>query len=303
MPSACYVCREGPKKPWQSLSTVRGCQNCLRSLEPISILSNDLPLPELWPVLDYQENNAPNNGYHSDTHGRMQCVSCHAIFCSKACKDVHNERMGACCNCTLSVNAVIHALHVDQNLSGGGTDDEVIELQPATILATRAYVNVLHRYRASGELTSGPLECLCGSANDMSPLELGYEEEEVDESTQIPVTIRYTLRSAYEAMCDALCTTDKEKQYLPLEFFHRLAAVAARNGFAIKTRSPFRAYHAALLRAVGGRGTDRHVEMMKQVATALGSKDGTLHRDMDRKVEERVCLDRCRLLWTSIYSY
>jgi hypothetical protein len=196
--------------------------------------------------------------------------------------------MGSCCDCTSSANAVVHALHADKNLSGGDSDDGMIELQAAVILATRVYVFLLHRYRSSGENDLGPFEGICGSAEDITPLELGCENEELDDSTENPVARQYTLRSAYKSMCDVLILSEEEEKHFTLEFFHRLAAIAARNGFAIKTQSPFRAYHAALLRAAGGRGTDSHVEMMKQVATALGSKNGTLHRDMDRQVEERV---------------
>jgi hypothetical protein len=80
----------------------------------------------------------------------------------------------------------------------------------------------------------------------------------------------------------------EDRHVLSLEFFHRLAAISARNGFAVTPQSSFRAYHAALLRAAGGRGTDCHNEIMRQVAMALGSKDGALSRDMDRQVEEKV---------------
>lgn len=191
--------------------------------------------------------------------------------------------MGNCCDSTCAVNAVVHALHpsrVDE--SDGDSDAESFDLQPAVILATRMFVALSHRYRTSGECGLGPFDGLCGSANDVTPLELGLEQILHDG------TPSYNLNTAYKTICDVLATTDEEMKHFSLEMFERLAAIAARNGFAVKTQSPFRTYHASLLRTSGGRQTDRHAALLKQVAIALGSSDGTLNRDMDRQVEERV---------------
>jgi len=197
--------------------------------------------------------------------------------------------MGSCCDCSSAVIAVVHALHPEQDLSDGDTEAEIIDLQPAVIIAARMFVSLLHRYRFSGELGLGPFEGLCGSEDDTSCLELGLEEM-LEGGTR-----RYTLNTTYDAVCNVLTIVEEEKNHFTLELFQLLAAIAARNGFAVMTQSPFRAYHEALLRAAGGRGSDRHAALIRQVATALGSEDGTLQRDMDRKVEEKVSMSRSYL--------
>lgn len=132
---------------------------------------------------------------------------------------------------------------------------------------------------------------MCGVANDITALELGLPGE-LDRDT-----CSYTLNPPYDAVCHSLGMSNEEKEHFTLERFQLLAVIAARNAFAIKTQNPFRTYYAALLRAAGGRGTDRHSELMKQVAVALGSENGTLQRDMDRKVDELVCV---LLFWDCI---
>ena len=281
----CTICHGRTKEPWQSNTRVRACQNCFRSLEPISTLGGDLPSPELWPIPEFDENgNETNDRYRIDTHGRLQCTSCQAIFCSKSCCDTHNEKMGSCCDCSAAVEAVVHALHHVSECSDSNVDESMNELQPAVILAARMFVFLLQRYRLSGQVDLGPFDGMCGSANDITALELGLQEE-LDRDT-----CSYTLSPPYEAVCHSLGMSNEEKEHFTIERFQQLAAIAARNGFAIKTHNPFRTYYSSLLRSTGGRGTDRHSEMMKQVAVALGSENGTLQRDMDRKVEELVCI-------------
>lgn len=286
LPPMCIVCQnEMETRAWSSVS-IRACQSCFRSLEPISTLSSPgiaLPLTQLWPVPEYHDGSG-RHGYRVDAHGRVQCTECNALFCSQQCKDAHDDEMGSCCHCSSAVNAVVHALHSPHSSSGDGacgTDHENLELQPAIIMAVRMYCSLLHRYRSVSELGLGQYEGMCGDADDVTPLELGVVDASNTET-------RYTLRSAYDAMCNALDVTMEDRHVLSLEFFHRLAAISARNGFAVTPQSPFRAYHAALLRAAGGRGTNCHIEIMRQVAMALGSKDGALSRDMDRQVEEKV---------------
>lgn len=284
----CTICHGRTKGPWQSDFRVRACQSCFRSLEPISTLSSEMPSPGLWPIPEFHENrNETNDQYRIDTHGRLQCTSCQAIFCSKSCCDGHYEKMGSCCNCSTAIEAVARAcLHPKNDNDPECSDsnvDECMEVQPAVILAARMFVFLLQRYRSSVKVDLGLFDGICGSANDISALELGLPEE-VDKDT-----CSYTLSPPYEAIYHSLGMSNEEKEHFTLECFQRLAAIAARNGFAIKTQSPFHTYYAALLRAAGGRGTSRHSELMKQVAVALGSKNGTLQRDMDRKVEELVC--------------
>jgi len=44
-----------------SLYKVRACQNCFKSLEPASCLSKDLPLSELWSVVEYDDYDVDND--------------------------------------------------------------------------------------------------------------------------------------------------------------------------------------------------------------------------------------------------
>lgn len=289
LPPICIVCQNNKEaSAWSSVS-IRACQNCFRSLEPISTLSSPgivLPLTQLWPVPEYHDGSE-RHGYRVDAHGRLQCTECNALFCSHQCKDAHGNEMGSCCDCSSAVNAVVHAMHSPHSSSGDdvrGSDQENLELQPAVIMAVRMYCSLLHRYRSVGKLGLGRYEGLCGDVDDVTPLELGCEEV-VDSSNS---KTQYTLRSAYDAMCKALDVTMEDRHVLALELFHHLAAISARNGFAVTPQLPFRAYYAALLRAAGGRDTDCHKDIMRQVAMALGSKDGTLNRGMDRQVEEKV---------------
>lgn len=239
-------------------------------------------MPELWPIAEYpccdddQEANDRFRVYSST--GRMQCKACHSLFCSQYCRKLFDERMGSCCDCANAVKAAVRMMNPEPH-NNYASNDEISEIQPAIILATRMFVSFLYRYRTAGDQGLGPFEGLCGSADDITPLELGLYESE---------TRHFTLKTTYNAVCESLKITDNERRYLSQDLFHRLAAIAARNGFAVKTQSPFRPFYAALLRAAGGRQTDRHVALLQQVATALGSTDGTLQRDMDRKVEERV---------------
>jgi len=74
--------------------STRGCQNWFRSLETITSLQISsgeehlLPSPELWPVLDFEFEDADHNTHttlRQNKHGRLQCLSCRSWFFSKGC--------------------------------------------------------------------------------------------------------------------------------------------------------------------------------------------------------------------------
>ena len=108
------------------------------------------------------------------------------------------------------------------------------------------FCSFLKNYRALNNKIDD-LKDLCGTASDIQVLELGVQFR--DEEGKI----NFSLLSVYDALCSNVYgMTTQEKSIFSLEWFSRLAAVSARNGFAFRTESPFRPYHAALLRAAGG---------------------------------------------------
>jgi hypothetical protein len=163
------------------------------------------------------------------------------------------------------------------------------DMQPAVILACRIFASLLHKYRQGSVnaedplLLSSPLDNLCGDASDIQKLELGKVCQDGEDSY-------FTLQPTYSKIADGLHMTGNERSNLNLQLLEQIVSIVARNSFDIATQSPFSEYHGALLRAAGGRGTEHHAELMKQVAKALGSPDGTLQRDMDNHVEAKVFL-------------
>jgi hypothetical protein len=265
--------------------SIRACQHCFRSLEPISSVSdirNDsnnppLPLPHLWPVPEYNQDDDQTNEdglYRMDSHGRVQCTECFSLFCNYFCRKSHCQEFKSCCDCLRAVTS---------------NADE--DMQPAVILACRIFANLLHKYRQGlvneedSLLMSSQLNNLCGDAGDIQQLELGKVCQDRADSY-------FTLQTTYGKIADGLHITSDERNKLNLQLLEQIASIVARNSFDIATQSPFSEYHGALLRAAGGRGTEHHVELMKQVAKALGSPDGTLQRGMDKHVEEKVCFVR-----------
>jgi hypothetical protein len=163
--------------------------------------------------------------------------------------------------------------------------------QDAVIMATRIFCAMLTSYRRVSlenvvdEVEAlSDLEGLCGDASDIEALELGV----MSRSDAGDVT--FSLSPVYDALCsNVFVMTAQERTDLSLELFSRLSAISGRNGFCVRTESPFRPYHSALLRAAGGRGSERHLAWMKEVAHALGSE--TLQRTMDQEVEDLVCVE------------
>jgi hypothetical protein len=265
---------------------IRACQHCFRSMESISSLSrinNDtsnspLPLPHLWPMPEYNQDDdhtREDGLYRMDPHGRVQCTECSSLFCNKFCRIHHCQEFKSCCDCLRAVAA--------------SNADE--DMQPAVILACRIFASFLHKYRQGlvneddSLLLSSPLNSLCGDASDIQQLELGKVCQDSGDSY-------YTLQSTYDNIAEGLHMTSDERVKLNLQLLEQIASIVARNSFDIATQSPSSEYHGALLRAAGGRGTEPHAKLMKQVAKALGSPDCTLQRDMDKHVEEMVCFVR-----------
>jgi hypothetical protein len=161
-----------------------------------------------------------------------------------------------------------------------GDEDDII--QPAIPLAIRMFAMTLCQYRQNNGNKGTILDGLCGESSDITALELGavYGRSDTGE-------ICYSLDAVYKHLFGLWSVTDTERKTFSLEHFMALAAQAARNGFGIMTQSPFKAYYAALLRTAG-RGSERHEQLKRQVAQALGSEEGKLERGMDRMVEEQV---------------
>ena len=282
MPRQCLICRNTNGQKSQGLYRVKGCQHCFQSLEPASsILSCDtakLPMEEYWPVLD---ENKPGPARRS-----VQCQECNTLFCSKQCHESHNNIMGNCCLSNNAVQAAVHACCCQINSSTDNEEDSTdkeasISVEPSIVLASRMFCAEVQRYRAS--IDDSTFLGICGDSCDINPLEIGLLQrgQEQDEA-------QYSLKSIYDALCKSLELTEMERDAFPLTSYEKYVAQAARNGFNITTRSPFREYYSAMTRATGGRNSERHKAAVKQLALALGAEDGELRRDMDREIEEKV---------------
>lgn len=271
---------ETPKmmNDWDSYPfAIRACQQCFRSMEPVySCQANSaetLPMPSLWPIPQYELGEQDETRFRKDKHGRLQCTQCHSLFCSSKCRDVHLSEMTSCCHCHKAMMTVV------ETLSKHGCQPD------AVILAARIFCAMVTRYRTSpwdGIAKDDALQGVCGDASDLESLELGIPSRADDGGS-----IHFSLFPVYDALCsNVFDMTSQERNVFTLTMFSRLAAVSARNGFAIRTESPFRSYHSALLRAAGGRGNEQHHIWMNKVALALGSE--RLQRNMDRTVEDLV---------------
>lgn len=255
---------------------VRACQHCFRSLEPVASCqtltdSAPLPLPDLWPVPAFDfENDAPEQPIRRDRYGRVVCKTCQACFCSEHCRSEQINVFGSCCTRTRALTAL-------PTLQG--SDGKV---QSAIALAVCMFGMSLHHYRRMDSHDGTALDGLCGDAKDITGLELGTSEQDSEGRESC------NLKLVYTRLVEVFDMTYKEQSVLTLQALHEMASKAARNGVGIRTQSPFKTYYASLLRQAGGRGSDKHEQLMVDVAKALGSDDGNLERGMDRVVEERV---------------
>jgi hypothetical protein len=257
---------------------VRACQHCFRSLAPVSSCqtltdSAPLPLPDLWPVpaFDFENDiSAPALPIRRDRYGRVVCKTCHACFCSEHCRTEQIHVFGSCCTRTKALTALPTIKNSDR------------QVQSAVALAVCMFGMSLHHYRRTGSCDGTALDGLCGDAKDIAELELGMAEQDSEGRETC------SLKPVYTRLIELFDMTDKEQSVRSLQDLHEMASKAARNGVGIRTQSPFKTYYASLLRQAGGRGSDKHEQLMVEVANALGSDDGNLERGMDRVVEERV---------------
>jgi hypothetical protein len=289
MPRQCLVCSEGDKQKMGYSYQVKGCQNCFQSLEPASsILCCDtakLPMEEYWPVL--LDENEPGPFLR-----RVRCQNCSALFCSKQCHESHQKKMGSCCRCIDAMQAVVHAYCCHSNSSidndeDGADNEATISVEPSLMLASRMFCAEIQRYRGSpGDgIEKSPFIGICGESSDINPLEIGALRRKEDQHEPW-----YSLEVIYDALCNAFELTETERKAFPLTFYEKYVAMAARNGFNVTTRSPFREYYSAMTRATGGRNSERHKTTVRQLALALGAEDGELRRDMDREIDEKCAI-------------
>lgn len=266
-------------------STIRACQFCFRSLEPITscCVSKQelLPNPHHWPILELDFTNEQSEGrMQIDRYGRRQCNLCNFLFCSQSCYDSFQNQMGNCCSLSAIQREI--PLHVGAKRHEQ-VEDSGEDVEPALLLATRLFVANVQHYRATSQLwMEDSVMSMCGEEGDLDALELGQPIMSCEDGR-----INYSLQQLHEALVERLSVSAMEQETLSLEHLSRLASISARNGFGIMTQSPFRSYYAALLRSIGGRdNSDRHIELQQKVARALGAP--TLQRGMDRQVDAKV---------------
>lgn len=261
--------------------SVPACQHCFRSLAGASLCQAPnapaMPMPHLWPIPDLLlDVTSTTDALHQkdeiqkDKHGRVKCTCCQALFCSEHCRSQQVNAFGSCCVRTRALHMLPTVLQTDS------------EVQSAVALAVCMFGMGLQRYRQTGSLKGTGVDGLCGNDTEVTALELGAVERNANGNVQ------YTLEPVYNELLNIFSMTPTEQAVLSLKELHCMAAKAARNGVGIRTQSPFKAYHAALVRQGGGRGSSKQVELTAQVAAALGSTTGKLERGMDRVVEERV---------------
>lgn len=283
-------------------SRVRACHFCFRSLEPISSCCTptrmddtttnngdvELPMKHLWPVMDMQfEDGGDHEQTRRDKYGRVQCRTCDSYYCTQSCYDAFSRQLGSCCKVEMAKNK-LPFLFMNSTLSDENDEKEeetTVDVQPSIVLASRMFASALQTFRTSNTICPA-VDVLCGESSDASTLELGVATSADPESSNS--IKKYTLEPVYNYLVQLWSLSTDEESVLSLELFSSMAAKAARNGFGIRTQSPFRSYYTALLRANGGRCSERHEQVKQQVACALGAKTGVLERGMDRSVDEKV---------------
>ena len=256
---------------------IQACQYCFRSLEGVDALSETLPWPDLWPVPSLDFSNLPTDysgttsSVEVDPFGRVQCMSCRSLFCSAHHHQALAKEFGDCCLANRALNAT------------DSMDETSTSAQAPVALASRLFCHCVQYYRTHAQSLAGHfLDGFCGDATDLDALELGNYD-----------TVKgcYSLNLLYGRLLDILSLSPIEQQTLSLEFLHKIASQAARNGFGILTQSPFKTYYASLVRKSTTRDSKEHQANMKQVAQALGRE--SLHRGMDRDIESKVAPEIC----------
>lgn len=306
---------------------VKACQQCFRSMELIdcfyyntaSISTNTtpvtmLPLAHLWPVPDYpwyrldgkkHEENDKNKEFSKNQVSQLgiqgnaaegcyiQCCDCFSSFCSMKCYEEYLNTVGSCCSC----QRVIKSLYNRHNGS------EVVPQMPL-LLGTKMFCSAIHRHRRRRQLEQQNgnqnidyyntiddiLNQMCGNATDVAMLEIG-DDEDSGQNTARP---HYSLKRNYDQISTLLQLTEEEQQTYNLSYFERLVSIAARNGFEIKTESPFEAYYRAILRqsiVAGGRNTEEHRNVVSRILTCLAGEGSNIdRRTIDADLSEVCCV-------------
>ena len=289
---------------------VRACQFCFKSLAPASAaverdndnepsdessspLHTSLPDTDLWPVpeFDFSETSDTTNdqqqssstqssssNLRTDKHGRIHCTDCDSWFCHQYCYQQCQHEIGNHCLCRRAL-------------------DRIPPNSAAIALATRMFAMAIQLYRKNSQHTDGsnqnapPLasqgcwQGLCGDARDITQLRIGFPNSHDDDDAT-----SYSLQHLHDAYVQLWSLAAEEQRHLSCELLEHFAAMAARNGFDIRTQSPFTSYYNALLRRRGGRGSLQHEAIKRRVAQALGGTS-SLQRGMDRLVNDRVAVD------------
>lgn len=279
-------------------SRVRGCQHCFKSLQPITCLTDgrddvssnisNLPFPHLWPIdddsnkvisVDFQAEKNPGVTNCSSPYNVRECVRCKAYFCSLTCHAAHNKRMGSCCIYSAAIAAVLNSL--DRPQVGEEDSGSSYDLTPPVVLAIRLFCAITQQHREKRDkhdFHQSVFWQLCGGSIDINALEMG--ESSLTEDGEFT----YSFESAYNVLTKVLGFSECEKQHLPLQLFHRICAIAARNCIAVTTKSPFKSYYTDLVRKTG-RNTPAHKDAINAISILLGSKDGLI-RGMDGLIED-----------------
>lgn len=252
--AACCVSVEMDRNP-----SVRYCQNCFRSMEPIP--SNDWPMPHLWPTLPFTTQT---------NEERDQCDDS-ALFCSKRCREAFRDgNVSSFANVKTTIEAV--------KMLYASTE---AQLQPAVLLGIRMFSHFLWHFRSTHGIMGSTFDGLCGCSTEVQTLELG-----------IPVLCqgenefyRFQLEPVYQIVAEGLLENDVEREVLCLHIFEECCTRSARNGFAFRTRSPFQDYYECVIRTTG-RSSETHETLKRAVARHLGRY--SLDRDMDKQMDEQL---------------
>ena len=304
--------------------------------------SHSLPCSHLWPVPEYDFASSNDDSLllssqfakqeshqflRIDRFQRIHCTHCNSWFCHVHCFKALEQQVGDHCLCRQALNLLIEEPNdpsADPTTTTRTTTPSPLPpVQAPIALATRMFAMAVHHHRTNppdlaaeesnldgdNQFWNG----LCGSAADVTPLELGYpvvanndtadnqkiehDDEDDDKDnhyhqqppngTTESARPSYTLQPLYQQLVVLYDLTDQERSTgLSLTLLETLASRAARNGFGFSTQSPFTSYYNAVMRTCR-RGTKQHETLLRQVAHAVGGSP-TLERGMDRQVQTRV---------------
>eukprot|EP00980_Cylindrotheca_fusiformis_P029084 scaffold22714_cov155-Cylindrotheca_fusiformis.AAC.1 len=160
--------------------SILACQSCFRSLEPLSTLANDLPYPELWPVLPLGQFEVVDKMIPSievEQYGRVKCKHCSSL------------------------------IYKAQNC------DETLCLNEAPVaLAARLFCHVTAFFRRHQTLEGHFMQGLCGSAEDLTALQVGTLRPCCSDDDDTCGHPTYTLEPLYNYLITLLNVTTHEQK-------------------------------------------------------------------------------------------